>query len=124
MILRCRAHPVGIAVTARSGSRTVWPATGLGIGNELGASMVVPHGGGVFARFFRKTPPAVTEEITFKQRVEAFWTWYTSVADRFYQTIEAGKCGDLSNEVNENVDKHLTHFAWVFGPGADGQRSP
>ena len=76
----------------------------------------------VFARFLKKNPlltPAA--EITFKQRVEAFWEWYAGIAGRFYQEIEAGRCSGLADEVSENVDKRLTHFAWVFGPGAEGK---
>jgi hypothetical protein len=57
---------------------------------------------------------------TFKQRVESFWTWYASVADRFYRTIEDGKCASLADEVSQQVDRHLSRFSWVFGPGANG----
>ena len=46
---------------------------------------------------------------------------YASVADRFYREIEARRCSGLADEVSENVDKHLTYFAWVFGPGAAGK---
>jgi hypothetical protein len=75
----------------------------------------------VFQLFRKKTPEPAPEEATFKQCVEAFWAWYASVADRFYQEIEARRCAGLADEVSENVDKHLAHFAWVFGPGAAGK---
>ncbi|MBI3849150.1 MAG: hypothetical protein HY298_02495 [Verrucomicrobia bacterium] len=64
----------------------------------------------------RQTSP----ELTFKARVERFWEWYAEVAERFYRTIENGKCSDLAAEVSNNVDDILPGFAWVFGPGAGG----
>lgn len=60
---------------------------------------------------------------TFKQRVDAFWQWFPTVADRFYQTIEAGECGDLAEEVSEFMGDTLPGLAWVFGPGEDGGHS-
>ncbi|HEY1120947.1 MAG TPA: hypothetical protein VGE67_05085 [Haloferula sp.] len=63
-----------------------------------------------------QTEPA---EFTFKQRIEGMWSWYSEVADRFYQTIENGNCGFLSDEVSEAVDRHLPGMAWVFGPGEE-----
>lgn len=69
---------------------------------------------------FRRKPAVPAAEPTFKQRVTAFWSWYATVADRFYQTIEDKKCADLTDEIGAGIDKHLSHFAWVFGPGAGG----
>lgn len=60
-------------------------------------------------------------EPSFKSRVARFWGWYASVADRFYQVIEDGKCPSLADEVGEKVDELLGNFAWVFGPGAEGK---
>jgi hypothetical protein len=60
------------------------------------------------------------QELTFKIRVQRFWEWYSEVAPRFYQTIEAKKCDSLATEVSAKVDEMLTGFAWVFGPGANG----
>lgn len=54
---------------------------------------------------------------TFRQRVESFWDWYRQRADEFYQTIEAGDCGELVPEVSEQLESLLPGFAWVFGPG-------
>lgn len=72
--------------------------------------------------FLRKKPtPPSPPERTFKERVESFWTWYAGVAERFYQTIEAGRCADLKDEIIAGIDTHLTHFSWVFGPGEGGQ---
>ena len=31
---------------------------------------------------------SLTEPTTLKERVEEFWNWYATVADRYYQTIE------------------------------------
>jgi hypothetical protein len=71
----------------------------------------------MFSLFKKRRP---TESFTFKERVEAFWQWYESVADRFYQTIEGGHCADLAPEVSAKVEELLPGFAWVFGPGAGG----
>jgi len=69
---------------------------------------------------FKKKPP-LTETVTLKTRVELFWKWYAEAAPRFFQTIEAGKCPDLAAEVSAKVDELLPGFAWVFGPGENGQ---
>lgn len=42
------------------------------------------------------------------------------VAPRFYQTIEAKNCPSLATEVSARVDELLPGFAWVFGPGENG----
>lgn len=60
------------------------------------------------------------ELITYRDRVEAFWDWFSSQARRFYETIEAGQCNDLTPEVSEKVDEFLGNLAWVFGPGPQG----
>lgn len=75
----------------------------------------------MFSFFRRKpTPPP---ELTFNERVDAFWKWYSDVADRFFQTIESKHCADLADEVSAKVDELLPGFAWVFGPGEDGGHS-
>lgn len=78
------------------------------------------------SRFFKKAevpataaPDEAPPEFNFKQRVEAFWTWYASVAERFYQTIEDKQSPSLANEVSEKVDELLPGMAWVFGPGPE-----
>jgi hypothetical protein len=71
----------------------------------------------MFSLFKKRRP---VESLTFKERVESFWHWYESVADRFYQTIERGQCADLAPEVSAKMDELLPGFAWVFGPGAGG----
>lgn len=60
---------------------------------------------------------------TFKTRVAEFWKWYPQVADRFFQTIEDGRCEDLTTEVSEFMEETLPHLAWVFGPGENGGHS-
>lgn len=71
----------------------------------------------MFSLFKKRRP---VESLTFKERVESFWHWYESVADRFYQTIERGQCAELAPEVSAKVEELLPGFAWVFGPGAGG----
>ena len=56
-------------------------------------------------------------EVNFKTRVANFWEWYFGVAQRFYETIEAGNCADLVSEVTEVTQKWFPGFVWVFGPG-------
>ena len=68
---------------------------------------------------FGKKPP----QPTFKARVAEFWQWYPQVADRFYQTIEQGRCEALAPEVSKFMDKMLPNLAWVFGPGENGGHS-
>lgn len=84
----------------------------------------------IFSQFFSKkedgptkvpTTAAPPAEFNFKQRVEAFWVWYSSVAERFYQTIEDKQCGSLSDEVSDKVEELLPGMAWVFGPGPERQ---
>jgi hypothetical protein len=60
---------------------------------------------------------------TFKSRVTKFWEWYPTVADRFFETIEDGRCEDLTTEVSQFMDNTLPHMAWVFGPGENGGHS-
>lgn len=62
-------------------------------------------------------------QTTFKQRVQDFWKWYPTVADRFFKTIEDGRCADLGDEVGQFVDRTLPGLHWVFGPGVDGGHS-
>jgi len=71
--------------------------------------------------FFKPKPPPVPAEPTYKTRVQQFWDWYTEVAARFYQTIEAGQSASLAPEVSAKVDESFPGFAWVFGPGANNQ---
>jgi len=71
------------------------------------------------ASFFSKSEEP--KSLTFKSRVELFWLWYASAAERFYKAIEAGECSALATEVNEKIDELLDGFAWVFGPGENGQ---
>jgi hypothetical protein len=74
---------------------------------------------------FKKVPPAstvaLTPVFTLKERVLAFWTWFSEVADDFYATIDDKRCRDLEPVVSAKVDELLPGFGWVFGPGADGK---
>jgi hypothetical protein len=72
---------------------------------------------------FKKRPDNPPSAPTFKSRVESFWSWYSQVAQRFYQSIESGQCASLAPEVSNKVDELLPGFAWVFGPGAPAGHS-
>jgi hypothetical protein len=60
---------------------------------------------------------------TFKTNVAEFWGWFPTVADRFFETIEAGDCEKLTNEVGKQCDMLLPTMAWVFGPGENNGHS-
>lgn len=64
-----------------------------------------------------KRDKSIPTTLTFKTRVAQFWAWYAEVAPRFYETIEARKCPDLTSEVSAKVEELVPGFAWVFGPG-------
>jgi hypothetical protein len=68
-------------------------------------------------RLLGKKHPPPPVEFNFKQRVEAFWRWFQENSCRFHQSIEAQRCGDLTDEVSTAVDQFLPCMAWVFGPG-------
>ncbi len=56
-------------------------------------------------------------ELTSNHRAEAFWKWFETVAERFYQTIEDEQSPALAGEMSAAVDRLLPGAAWVFGPG-------
>jgi hypothetical protein len=72
----------------------------------------------MFSLFRRKGTQSL--EQTFKKRVENFWEWYTEVAHRYYETIEDKASHSLEPEISAKVDDLSPRFAWVFGPGPDG----
>ncbi len=61
--------------------------------------------------------------LTFKERVDRFWQWFPTVAERFYETIESGQCRELADEVSQYMGETLPGLAWVFGPGENGGHS-
>ncbi|WP_309399290.1 hypothetical protein [Cerasicoccus maritimus] len=68
--------------------------------------------------FFRRKSQAPVIP-PFNQRVAQFWAWYAAQAERFTQTIDAGSCADLSDEVSAKMAELLPGLAWVFGPGPE-----
>jgi hypothetical protein len=58
---------------------------------------------------------------TFKARVDEFWQWYAKNAPRLLDAIESRRLPDLQSEVTAAVNKLHPDFAWVFGPGPNGQ---
>ncbi|MGV3659840.1 MAG: hypothetical protein ACO1TE_06640 [Prosthecobacter sp.] len=71
---------------------------------------------------FKKKPK--TSSPTLKKRVEEFWKWYSTNAERFHAIIQAKRCSDLTSETSEAVGKYLPGMAWVFGPGErEGEES-
>ena len=57
---------------------------------------------------------------TFKNHVTEFWEWFPTVARRFYDTIEADRCDDLTDEISEVAERLLPNLSWAFGPGETG----
>lgn len=85
---------------------------------------------GLFSKFKKRKKDQPSESApamptfptpTYKERVETFWQWYSSVAQDFYDTIEAGNCGDLAAELNPKIEELLPGMAWVFGPGENDE---
>lgn len=63
------------------------------------------------------------ESLSFKEGVEAFWSWFPTVAERFFETIERGACGELTDETVDFMSRHLPGMAWAFGPGENDGHS-
>lgn len=77
----------------------------------------------MWKKIFKKSPriSEVPGALSLKERVAAFWKWYSEVSDDFYNTIENKRCSDLEPAVSAKVDELMPGFGWVFGPGEDGQ---
>ncbi len=71
----------------------------------------------MWKKFFSRPAPAPEPPQTLKQRVRAFWHWYSGAAEGLYAAIEEKRCGDLEPLVSPKVDEFLPGMAWVFGPG-------
>lgn len=70
--------------------------------------------------FWKRKKKAPASFPTFKGRVEEFWEWWSKNDQRFFETIEAGRCGDLQSEVSAATNQLGKQFAWVFGPPPEG----
>ena len=60
---------------------------------------------------------------TFRERVEKFWGWYPTVADRYATMFDEGRAEELLPEFNKQMDKLLPGLSWGFGPGENGGHS-
>lgn len=76
---------------------------------------------GWLSKFKKSKPDEFVEEIveylTFKQRVEEFWKWFSSVAPRFHSALKEKDRTPTTEETIEVVEDLLPRFGWVFGPG-------
>ena len=61
--------------------------------------------------------PQPLTEVNFKQRTEAFWTWFGEVAERFHIAVKEQNSKSLTEELSGKINELLPGFAWVFGPG-------
>ena len=66
----------------------------------------------------RKTP---AEEVTFKQRVETFWQWWSEHAVRIRESVDQDGGATIQPEISEQVNKLGPGFAWVLGPHPEGK---
>ena len=57
------------------------------------------------------------KNLTFRERVAAFWTWFQSQAPHFAAEIEARRGPALQPAVSAKVDEFFRELAWSFGPG-------
>lgn len=69
---------------------------------------------------FFKRPPQYIEPPTYNERLRKFWEWFQDVAPAFYSAIEDKKCDSLTDETSAKVEALFPGFAWVYGPGEDG----
>lgn len=65
------------------------------------------------------SPPSASQ--TYKQRVDAFWNWWSQESERLYAAVDADGGGTISEEVSEAVDRLCPGFGWVFSAGPGGQ---
>jgi hypothetical protein len=72
----------------------------------------------VFAKLFRRGSRGA--EWTFKERVDDFWRWFPTVAERFGRDLKA-KSSELAEEMSERVNGLGPGFAWELGP--DGEKT-
>lgn len=69
----------------------------------------------MIGRLFRKG-----REETFKDRVESFWRWFRTIADRLDAELKARKTVVSAEEISSRVEKLGPGFAWEVGPDGQG----
>ena len=52
---------------------------------------------------------------TFRERVDEFWKWFPTVADRYRECLLENRGNDVVPEVSKTIDKLLPGMCWVFG---------
>ncbi|MEM7247227.1 MAG: hypothetical protein AAF533_17935 [Acidobacteriota bacterium] len=58
---------------------------------------------------------------TFKERVEAFWAWWTEESESLLARVGNSEDNEsLQRDVGEAVTRLGLDFAWEFGPGPEG----
>lgn len=67
----------------------------------------------MFGKLFAKKEP-----LTFKARVEKFWTWFAREAQNYRQVLNAERPHELVDETSLHVDALSPGLAWEYGPGA------
>lgn len=73
--------------------------------------------------FRRKKKPetALPSTLSYRERVDHFWDWWTTESDRIYQSVESNGGASIQPEVSEAVSNLSPDLGWVFGPGPDGE---
>lgn len=81
----------------------------------------MPFVSGMLKRFFKNSPAKASTVLTLKQRMEAFWKWFSENSEKFYQAIESGSFDQYTSEFSTKINEILPGVAWVFGPGDDDE---
>jgi hypothetical protein len=68
----------------------------------------------VFGKLFKKP-----KELTFRERVDNFWTWFGTVAERLSGELKDKNTAVIAEEISERVDVLGPGFAWEVGPEGD-----
>eukprot|EP00112_Aurelia_sp_Birch-Aquarium-sp1_P009023 Seg20116.1 transcript_id=Seg20116.1/GoldUCD/mRNA.D3Y31 product="hypothetical protein" protein_id=Seg20116.1/GoldUCD/D3Y31 len=69
---------------------------------------------------FRKKKTQSEEEISYKERVEYFWQWFSENSDHMLDAIDAGESRELLDDVISAMEG-IGDFGWTFGPPAEGK---
>lgn len=69
----------------------------------------------------KKVAPAYEPDVTFKMKVDQFWHWFPSVADRLADGFDdkAVSNEDEIEAVRSALDEMISGVCWCFGPAMD-----
>ena len=67
--------------------------------------------------------PDSSNTLSFKQRVQEFWTWFPTVAQRYREAIDDRSFDDHVEDMTQHMTRWFPRLAWVFGPGEEDGHS-